>query len=93
MSKRATIPLTPEQRSLQARLAAHVLHATHDPSELVAAAHQAAHVTRYEKIVDPDGTLTADERARRVEHLRRAEMTRLALASSRARAERKAAAS
>jgi hypothetical protein len=97
MSKRAKHaekqPLSPAQRSLQARLAAHVLHARYSAEELLAKAHYEAHVGRYEREVDPDGTLSAEERARRVESAKKAHMTRLALASSRARAERKQAAS
>jgi hypothetical protein len=91
--KKESLPLTPEQRSLRARCAAYVLHSQRDSSELLAAAHQASHVTKFEREVDPDNVLPPEERARRLESARRAYLTRLALASSRARAERKAAAS
>ncbi|MGW0759453.1 hypothetical protein ACWD1Y_23770 [Streptomyces sp. NPDC002814] len=43
---------------------------------------------RFEREVDPDGTLAPEERARRAEHARRSYFLRLALASSRARAAR-----
>jgi len=79
--------LTPEQRSMQARMAAHLLHATRDTHETTEAARYAAHVTRYEKMVDPNNELPPAERARRVEAARQAHMTKAALASSRARAQ------
>ena len=81
--------LTPEQRILRAKIGAHALHATHDSRELTAAARHASQITRFERLVDPDGVLPEDERSRRVEHARRAHMASLALASSRARAARK----
>lgn len=40
---------------------------------------------RFEKMVDPNGELPADERARRAEAAKKAHMTRLALASARSR--------
>ena len=42
-------------------------------------------LSRFEREVDPDGVLTAGERARRAEAARRAYFTRLAFQSSRAR--------
>jgi hypothetical protein len=46
-------------------------------------------LAKFEREADPQGVLDPAERARRAEHLRRAHFTRLALASSRARAARK----
>jgi hypothetical protein len=46
---------------------------------------------RFERQVDPDGTLPADERAKRAESARKAYFTALALRSSRARAARREA--
>lgn len=83
--------MSAEQRVLRARLAAHVMHSQHDTTETTAAAHAASHVTRYEKLIDPDHVLSEQERARRVESARKAHMTKLALASSRKRAEGKQA--
>jgi hypothetical protein len=74
--------LTPSQRSLRARLAAHALHAKGGTST---EAGTAAFLSRFEREVDPDGILGAAERARRAAHARKAYMARLALASARKR--------
>lgn len=79
--------LTPEQRTLRARLAAHTLHASHDSREITAPA-RAAFLNRLERECDPDGVLPPEERARRVEQARKAYFTRLAYQSSRARSVR-----
>lgn len=79
--------LTPSERSLQARMAAHALHARHDSRKITAPA-RAAFLNRFESEVDPDGILPEAERLRRAEHARRAHMTRLALASAQARRKR-----
>jgi hypothetical protein len=82
--------LTPQQRTLRARLAAHASWAkTADPAGRTAPARRAA-LDRFERLADPDGTLAPPERARRAAHLRKAEMARLALASARARQRRRA---
>jgi len=81
--------LTPELRSLRARLAAHTKWAnTSDPSAATADARK-AFLNHFERQVDPDGVLPPEERGRRAEHARRAHMARMALASSKARARRK----
>lgn len=85
--------LTPAERTLRARLAAHQSWAaTPDPAKRLAPA-RAAFRARFEHEVDPDGTLDPAERARRAEHAHRAHMSRLALASAKARRIRKEAAS
>jgi hypothetical protein len=61
-----------------------------DPSAHTALA-RSAFLARFEREVDPDGTLTPEDRARRAEHARKAHFQRLALASSRARAAKAAA--
>jgi hypothetical protein len=76
--------LTPELRSLRARAGAHALHAKHDPVETTSAA-RAAFLQRFEREVDPEGTLDPQERARRAEHARRAYFLKLAYKSARAR--------
>ena len=77
--------LTPEQRSLRARLAAHVSWAnTTDRSARTAAARRAA-LARFEEEVDPEGVLPPQERAQRAASARQAYFTRLALRSVRAR--------
>jgi hypothetical protein len=75
---------TPQQRVLAARIAAHSKWANTDPTEGTAAV-RAAFLDRFEREVDPDGTLPPAERARRAEHARKAYFTRLALASAKAR--------
>jgi len=77
--------LTPDQRSLRARLASHVPWAnTVDRAARTAAARQAAH-DRFERLVDPDGVLPPEERAQRAAHARRAHFIRMALRSAQVR--------
>ncbi len=76
------------KRVLQARMAAHALHAkVSDPSAHTAAARK-AFLSRFEREVDPDGVLDPQERARRAEHAKKAYFLRLAAASSKARAKK-----
>ncbi|HYZ99132.1 MAG TPA: hypothetical protein VE575_10315 [Acidimicrobiales bacterium] len=82
--------LTPSQRVLRARMAAHISWAkTDDRSARTAPARRAA-LARFENEVDPEGRLSAPERARRAEHALRAHMTRLALRSAQVRRRRAA---
>lgn len=74
-------------KTLRARLGAHTLHATHDPRETTVAA-RAAFARRFEDAVDPERVLSETERARRVEHARKAYFTKLALESAKARRQR-----
>ena len=76
--------LTAAQRSLRARIAAHLLHAQHDSRELTAKA-RAKFLAGFLDEVDPDRTLPETERLRRAEHARSAYFSRLALLSSKAR--------
>lgn len=79
--------LSPELRTLRAQLAAHTKWAnTDDPVEATAPARKAFN-DRFEKQVDPDGTLDPEERARRAESARKAYFTQLAFKSARARRE------
>ena len=88
----ASRSLSPEQRSLRASLAAHAMHAQHDPREITAGA-RAGFLAKFLREVDASTPgLPETERLRRAEHLLRAHMARLALASSKARARRKASA-
>ncbi len=80
----ADTSLTPAERSLRARVAAHTLHAKVDATAHTAPARQ-AFLARFEREVDPDGLLPAEERRRRADHLRSAHFARLALLSSKAR--------
>lgn len=86
------MPLTPAERILRGQLAAHTSWArTPDRAARTAAARQAA-MGRFEREVDPDGTLTPAERAKRAESLRKAYFARLALKSAQARRRRGGAA-
>jgi hypothetical protein len=82
--------LTPEQRSLRARIAAHVMHAQHD-SRQTSAAGRAAFLQRFIDEVDPDRTLSEQERLRCAEHAKSAYFSRLAFKSAKARRKRDAA--
>ncbi len=76
--------MSPSERVLRARLAAHSLHAKRDSREMTTSG-RAAFLARFEREVDPDGALDPTERRRRAEHARRAYFTRLALAAVEAR--------
>lgn len=80
--------LTPEQRALRARIAAHSLHARYDSRDLTAPARH-AFLARFERDVDPEGVLPDRERMRRAESARKAYFARLALRSSSARRARR----
>lgn len=82
--------LSPAERSLRARIGAYAQHAQHDPRETTHVA-RATFLARFEQLVDPEGSLAPDERARRAGAARRAYFTRLALSSSRARSGRASA--
>jgi len=81
--------MSPAERSLRGRLAAHTLHAQRDAHQTTAAA-RAGFLSRFEREVDPDGTLEPSERRRRAEHARRAYFVRLSLAALAARRARRA---
>ncbi|OLF11889.1 hypothetical protein BU204_29995 [Actinophytocola xanthii] len=74
---------------MRARLAAHTSWANcPDRTARTAAARKAAQ-DRFERQVDPDGTLPAHERAQRAQHARKAHFAALALRSARARQARR----
>lgn len=76
--------LTPEQRSLRARLAAYSLHSKVDSRAHTQPARN-AFLARFEREVDPESRLPEAERKRRAEAARHAYFTKLAYQSSRAR--------
>jgi hypothetical protein len=80
---------TPAERSLHARMAAHAMHAQHD-ARVTTVNGRAAFLVRFEREVDPDGTLDPQERARRADHARRAYMASLSLAAAKARRAKRA---
>jgi hypothetical protein len=69
---------------MRARIAAHARWENTDPAQASKDARRRA-LDRYLKRVDPEGLLDPEERERRAEHARKADMMRLALASARAR--------
>jgi hypothetical protein len=78
------MPLTPEQRSQRARIAALTRWSREDPKATTDKA-RAAFLDRFLVEVDPDGSLPLHERERRASAARRAYFARLAYKSARAR--------
>ena len=74
----------PDHHQIAGRIGGLVAHSRHDSRELTAAGRK-AFLDRFEREVDPEGTLPESERKRRAELAKRAHMTRLAYASARAR--------
>jgi hypothetical protein len=85
--------LSPTERRLRARAAAHWLHSLVDSAEHMKPAQAASpgQLPYWERQVDPDRSLDEVERRRRADHARKAHMAKLALASSKARRARKKA--
>lgn len=85
-------PLTPEQRSMRARIAAHAMHRRNDAKKVTKAATAAGpqRLTYWRNKVDPERLLDDAERTRRAEHARSEHFARLAYRSARARAQRRA---
>ena len=80
--------MTPAQRTLRAKIAAHTSWAnTVDRTARTNAARKAAH-DRFERQVDPDGVLSPEERAVRAANARSAYFSKLALRSAQARRQR-----
>jgi hypothetical protein len=82
------MPVSPSEKSLQARVAVHESWAnTPDPAARTAPARKASpgSIEYFERQVDPNGVLSEPERRRRAEHKMKAYFQRLALASARAR--------
>jgi hypothetical protein len=80
---------SPAERSLQARMAAHVMNARHDP-RVTTVPGRAAFLARFEREVDPEGRLHPEERRRRAAHARRAYFLALSLKSAQARRKQRA---
>lgn len=82
------MPLTPTERRIRAEIAVHESWArTTDRSARTANARKAM-LDKFERLVDPDGTLPPAERAKRAKHARVAHFKRLALKSAQARRRR-----
>ena len=86
-----TLEFDPVEMSRRGRIGAHVTHSRHDPRDTTRAARD-AFLARFEREVDPDGSLPAEERERRAGHARKAYFARLARESANARRAKKAAA-
>ena len=84
--------MTPEQRVMRARIAAHTRWANTDDRSAATEPARRAFADRWERLVDPDGVLDPDERARRAEHAKRAHFQRMALRSAQSRARKRDAA-
>lgn len=76
--------MTPAERTMRARIAAYTLHSRRDARETTAAA-RTAFLDRFERQVDPEGTLPEAERRRRAGAAKKAYFTKLALRSAQAR--------
>jgi hypothetical protein len=83
--------MSPEERSLSARIAAHTLHSQVDGLAITEKARK-TFLDSFLDQVDPGKVLPPDERERRAKHLHKAHMARLALKSAQARRARKAGA-
>jgi hypothetical protein len=68
--------LTPAERSLHSRLAAHSLHAQGKTNTAPA---RAAFMAKFEDEVDPERVLPPSERAKRADHAMKAHMARIRL--------------
>ena len=85
------MPLTSTERSLRSQIAAHESWAQTDDRPGRTAKARKAFLDRFERQVDPDGTLAPAERAKRAAHARKAHFKRLALKSAQARRRRSGA--
>ena len=82
---------SPEIRALIARVAAHSRWAQVPDRSAATAPGRKAAMDRFERLVDPDGTLAPAERAKRAENARKAHFSRMALLSVQARKARRLA--
>lgn len=79
---------TNTERTLQARIAAHESWSrTPDRAARTAKARDAL-LNKFDRLVDPDGLLTEEERAWRAQQARKAHYTRMALKSAQSRQRR-----
>lgn len=75
----------PESRSIVARIAAAERWGRTPDRTAATAPARAGLRAKFARDIDPDGTLTADELEKRVDHLVRAHMLRMSLAAKAAR--------
>jgi hypothetical protein len=72
------------EMAMRGRIGAHRLHATRDARETTAKARE-TFLAQFEREVDPEGTLSQEERRRRVVQAKKAYFVRLARLSAAAR--------
>ena len=84
MARNSKPRFDPEEMALRGRIGAFTTHARHDSREITAPARE-AFLSKFEKEVDPDSVLDAEERSRRADYARRAHFARLARLSAVAR--------
>ena len=82
-----TLTYDPQEMARRGRIGAYRLHSPHSPKETTKAARE-AFMARFEREVDPDGTLSPEERAWRAEAARKAYFAQLAHKSAKARRRR-----
>ena len=83
--------LTPAERSLRGKLASYESWANTKDRTARTARGRAAQLARFEKLVDPDGTMSPEARAKAAEAAKQAHYTRMAWLSAKARRERRKA--
>jgi len=81
--------LTPSERSLVGKIGANTRWAMVEDRTAATQAARVAFDARFERLVDPDGKLSASERAKRVANARAAYFQTLALKAVQARRRRK----
>lgn len=81
--------MTPRERALRGRIAAHAMHSRNDGRRITTPARK-VFLDRFEREVDPDQILSPKERARRAQQARRSYFSALALKSAKARRDRRA---
>lgn len=82
--------MSPAERSLAGRAAALKRWSQTDDRRAATAPARAGQLARFERQVDPDGSLAPDERARRAEMARRAHMANMQRLAAKAKRERAA---
>lgn len=82
---------SPTERTLRARIAAHVRWANEPDRQAATAKARQALADRWEKQVDPEGKLPPHIRAKLAENAKSAHYSRMALKSAQARRRKKAA--
>jgi hypothetical protein len=82
--------LTAAERSLRGKLASYESWAKTPDRSARTAPGRAAQLARFEKLVDPDGTMPPEARAKAAEAAKQAHYARMALLSAKARRTRKA---